>query len=249
MIRIDCISLADQPERRAYMRQQFEHYQLPYRFFDAIRIAPGSDWPAIYDRKQRLAHSGIDLRPGEMGCYLSHRAVWAEFLAGDDALCLVLEDDVGLSPDFTGVVEALCAAQADWDVVRLFAMFRKPAFPVRPLTGPYVLVDYLAQPNGTQGYLINRDAAERLLHHTARMSVAIDTALDRDWEHGVQIRGIEPAVLTHDDSFGTTLGTAQKTPLSPLRKLVREVNRIGTGLRKQLWLLRKKKRLQSSTRD
>ncbi|EGF33807.1 hypothetical protein IMCC9480_2284 [Oxalobacteraceae bacterium IMCC9480] len=37
--------------------------------------------------------------------------------------------------------------------------------------------------------------------------------------------------------------------MSPLRKLVREVNRIGTGLRKQLWLLRKKKRLQSSTRD
>lgn len=249
MIRINCISLADQHDRRAYMRRQFEQYDLPYRFFDAVRIKPDGHWPAIYDRQQRLAHSGTDLRPGEMGCYLSHRAVWTEFLASADAVCLVLEDDVGLSPDFASVVEALCAAPADWDFVRLFAMFRKPAFPLRPLTGPYMLVDYLVQPNGTQGYLINREAAERLLRHTATMSAAIDTALDRDWEHGVPIRGIEPYVLTHDDTFETTLGTAHKTTLSTLRKLRREWHRIGTSLRKQLWLFRKKRRLQAGRRD
>lgn len=253
MIRINCISLADQPERRTYMRQQFEHYALPYRFFDAIRVASpdaqDSNWPAIYDRKQRLAYSGVDLRPGEMGCYLSHRAVWTEFLASDDEQCLILEDDVGLSPDFTRVVEALCAAQADWELVRLFAMFKKPSFPARPLIGPYVLVDYLVQPNGTQGYLLNRVAAQRLLHHTATMSVAIDTALDRDWEHGVSIRGIEPYVLSHDELFETTLGTVNSQPLSPVRKLLREVHRVSTSLRKQVWLFRKKRRLQASSGD
>lgn len=253
MIRINCISLSDQPERRAYMRQQFDQYALPYRFFDAVRIvAPvgrNGDWPAIYDRKRRLAYSGVDLRPGEMGCYLSHRAVWTDFLAGDDALCLVLEDDVGLSPDFVSVVEALCAAPAEWDFVRLFAMFNKPFFPARPLTGPYVLVDYLVQPNGTQGYLLNRVAAERLLRHTATMSAAIDTALDRDWEHGVPMRGIAPYVLSHDELFASTLGTVAKTSLSPLRKLLREGHRIGHSLRKQLWLFTKKRRLQRGARD
>ena len=247
MIRIDCISLPDQLERRAFMRRQFEQHDLPYRFFDAIRV--NSSWPAIYDRKRRLAYSGIDLRPGEMGCYLSHRAVWTEFLASDDALCLVLEDDVGLSPDFTSVVEALCAAHAQWQFVRLYAMFKKDAFPVQRLTGPYALVDYLNQPNGTQGYLLNRVAAERLLRYTAVMSAAIDTAIDREWEHGVTIRGIEPYVLSHDDLFETTLGQAGNSALSVRRKLLREVHRIGTSLRKRLWLFRKKRRLQAGVRD
>ena len=69
-------------------------------------------WPDIYARQQRLRHSGVDMRAGEMGCYLSHREIWKSFLASDDELCLVLEDDVEIGPDFAAVVNALCADPA-----------------------------------------------------------------------------------------------------------------------------------------
>jgi glycosyl transferase family 25 len=245
MILVHCISLPDQHDRRAFMQRQFEQLGVSFRFFDAIRVNLNDGWPALYARQERLAQSGVDLRAGEMGCYLSHRGVWSEFLAGAEEVCLVLEDDVGLKPDFVAVVEALCAAPQQWQFVRLFAMFPKPAFPVMRLTGDHVLVDYLAQPNGTQGYLINRAAARCLLNYTESMSAAIDTTLDRDWDHGVEIRGVEPAVLSHDEAFETTLGPADKARLTPGQKFMREWHRIGPNLRKKVWRAKKSRRLRS----
>ena len=70
--------------------------------------------------------------------------------------------------------------------------FQRAAFPLRRLAGEHFLVDYLEQPNGTQGYLLNRRAARRLLDYTAGMAHAIDQAIDREWEHGVNIMGVVP---------------------------------------------------------
>ncbi|MET0962524.1 MAG: glycosyltransferase family 25 protein [Noviherbaspirillum sp.] len=246
MITINCISLADQHERRAYMRRQLDACGLPYRFFDAVRVDPAQGWPAIYSRRQRLRHSGVDMRAGEMGCYLSHREIWKNFLAHDDALCLVLEDDVELAPDFAEVVTALCQHSADWEFVRLTGVFKRAAYPLRRLAGEHFLVDYLEQPNGTQGYLISRDAARRLLAYTENMAHAIDMAIDREWEHGVAIMGVVPGPIAHDEAFETTLGRAPKPKLSLRQKLMRELHRAGGNLRKQLFLARKKRRLRVS---
>lgn len=245
MITVNCISLADQHERRAYMRRQLDTCGLPYRFFDAVRVDLARGWPDIYDRARRLRHSGVDMRAGEMGCYLSHRDIWKAFLAGEDALCLVLEDDVEIGPDFAEVVTALCENRQDWEFVRLTGVFIRTAYPLRQLAGEHFLVDYLEQPNGTQGYLLNRDAARRLLAYTGRMAHAIDMAIDMEWEHGVEIMGVVPGPIAHQEAFDTTLGHAPKRKLSLREKLMRELHRAGGNLRKQLFLAKKRRRLQN----
>ena len=245
MITVNCISLAEQRERRDYMRRQLDACGLPYRFFDAIRVDLARGWPDIYDRARRLRHSGVDMRAGEMGCYLSHREVWKTFLAGDDALCLVLEDDVEIGPDFADVVAALCKDLRDWEFVRLTGVFSRTAYPLRQLAGEHFLVDYLEQPNGTQGYLLNRDAAHRLLAYTQPMAHAIDMAIDMDWEHGVEIMGVAPGPIAHQEAFDTTLGYAPKRKLSLREKLMRELHRACGNLGKQLFLAKKRRRLQN----
>ncbi|MES2538045.1 MAG: glycosyltransferase family 25 protein [Pseudomonadota bacterium] len=244
MITVHCISLADQHDRRDYMRRQLDACGLPYRFFDALRVNLADGWPAIYQRQRRMNHSGVDMRAGEMGCYLSHRQVWSDFLAGDDEVCLVMEDDVEIHPGFAEVVKSLVEARQHWEFVRLFGVFRREVFPVRRLAGGHCLVDYLEQPNGTQGYLINRQAAQRLMVHTGSMWHAIDMAIDRDWEHGVRIMGIEPSVISHQEAFETTLGTWHKLRLPLHKKILREYHRAGSNLRKRVWLLQKRMRLR-----
>jgi len=244
VITVNCISLADQRERRDYMRRQLDVCGLPYRFFDAIRVDLARGWPENYDRQQRLEHSGVDLRAGEMGCYLSHREVWKAFLASDEELCLVLEDDVEIRPDFADVVTALCNNRQDWEFVRLTGVFARTAFPLRRLVGEHFLVDYLEQPNGTQGYLLNRNAARRLLAYTERMAHAIDMAIDHEWEHGVNIMGVKPGPIVHQEEFETTLGAWSKPRLSLRKKLMRELHRAGGNLKKQLWLARKRRLLR-----
>ncbi len=239
MITVNCISLADQHDRRDYMRTQLDACGLPYRFIDAVRMNLADGWPDNYQRQRRINHNGVDLRPGEMGCYLSHCQVWRDFLAGTDEVCLVLEDDVEIHSDFVEVVAALYEVRRDWEFVRLFAYFKRKAFPVRCLPGDHHLVDYLKQPNGTQGYMLNRQAAQQLLAYTNSMCFAIDKAIDRDWEHGVRIVGVEPGIISHPEAFPTTLGDWHKPRLSLKKKILREYHRATSDLRQHLWLLRK----------
>jgi len=243
MITVNCVSLADEHARRDYMRRQLDACGLPYRFFDAVRIDLARGWPDNYARQQRLRHSGVDMRAGEMGCYLSHREIWKAFLASDDELCLVLEDDVEIGPDFAAVVNALCDDTRDWEFVRLTGVFPRTAFPLRRVAGEHFLVNYLAQPNGTQGYLLNRRAARRLVDYTADMAHAIDMAIDREWEHGVNIMGVVPGPISHQETFETTLGSASRLRLSLRQKLMRELHRAGGNIRKQLFLAKKRRQL------
>ena len=247
MMTVHCISLADEHARRDYMRAQLDACGLPWRFFDAVRIDLGRGWPDIYARDRRLRHSGVDMRAGEMGCYLSHRAIWKSFLSSEDALCLVLEDDVEIGPDFAAVVDALCEDTRDWEFVRLTGVFKRTSYPLRRLAGEHFLVEYAEQPNGTQGYLLNRRAAQRLVEYTADMVHAIDMAIDREWEHGVDIMGVAPGPISHQESFETTLGSAARLRLSLRQKLMREWHRAGGNIGKQLFLAKKRRRLLTRT--
>lgn len=245
MITVNCISLVDEPARRDYMRAQLDTCGLPYRFFDAVRIDLRRGWPEIYARDQRLRHSCVDMRAGEMGCYLSHRDIWKSFLASGDELCLVLEDDVEIGTDFATVVNALCEDTSDWEFVRLTGVFQRTAYPRRHLAGEHFLVEYIKQPSGAQGYLLNRRAARRLVDHTAAMAHAIDQAIDREWEHGVNIMGVVPGPIMHQQNFETTLGCATKARLSLRQKLMRELHRASGNIGKQLFLAKKRQRLKS----
>lgn len=241
---IVCISLADQLERRAYMARQFDAIGASYRFLDGIRVDLAAGWPAAYDRKARLAYALADLRAGEIGCYMSHRQAWQDLLDSDQEVCCVLEDDVALHSDFSATVQALYDCRADWDLVRLFGLFAQPSKRLQQIHGPHYLVDYWRkQPNGTQGYLLTRAAAQKLLAHTARIVYPIDDAIDREWEHRLRLRGVEPAVLLHPEvGFASTIGDRGSSSTSLADKLKREYTRLDTNLHKQLWSLRKRVR-------
>lgn len=237
---ITCISLADQHERRAFMKTQLDACGIPYRFMDAIRVDLKNGWPASYQREQRLRHSCIDLRAGEMGCYMSHRQVWQQFLQSTEELCFVLEDDVQLHADFAPTIRALIGRRDAWEFVRLFGMFKRPTRSLLELGGAHRLVDYDKQPSGMQGYLMNRAAAARLVDHTQQMIYPIDVAIDRDWEHGVPMTGVEPSVISHPELFETTLGSGQRVKLSLRQKLIREYYRVGPNIKKQIWIFKKR---------
>lgn len=237
---IVCISLADATQRRVFMTEQLEKLGLPYRFLDAIRPDLSQGWPACYQRKKRLAQHGHDLTQGEIGCFLSHRQAWQEFLASADPFCCVLEDDVQLQPGFVEGMAALCECAKDWDIVRLYGVFRRESVNLCELTPGRWMVDYFDQPRGTQGYVLNRAAAQRLLQHTDKMACAIDDAIDRGWEHKLRLYGVEPYLVVEQLQHVSTIGSRKRPRLPLLRRLLREINRGFTDLRKQRWVMEKR---------
>lgn len=239
---IICISLSDQHARRALMTKQLNDIGMPFKIMDAIRPNPNQGWPEAYDQNLRLKYAPSDLRLGEIGCYQSHQKSWQLFLESDNKLCCILEDDVILHNDFLTSVKSLCATSDSWDLVRLYGIFPRSSKKLEHVYGDHYLVDYLVkQPNGTQGYIVNRGAAKTLLEHTSKMIYAIDEAIDREWEHRLRMRGLEPAILSQGD-FASTIEKRVDNKKSFLGRLYREYFRMHSNLSKQAWSCRKRLR-------
>lgn len=246
---ITCISLPEQTERRQFMAKQFARLALDFRFLDAIKPDIETGWPACYERKLRLRIHGFDLTRGEIGCYLSHRQAWQNFLASDAPYLCVLEDDVELQAGFCEGLIALCNGADEWDVVRLYAVFKREGAALKTLSSGQKLLDYLDQPRGTQGYLLTRDAAAQLLRYTARMIHPIDDALDRTWEHGLRLFGVRPYLVLEQQQHASSIGSRKRPKLGLLDKLMRELYRTRTNCLKTWTVQTKRWRYRHHAKD
>ncbi|MBM5572175.1 MULTISPECIES: glycosyltransferase family 25 protein [Deefgea] len=230
-----CISLPEEVARRAHILKQFSQHQLEITLFDAIKPDENTA-PKIYQQKKRLQLYGRDLSRGEMGCYLSHRALWELFLSTDAAHCCILEDDVELAEQFSEVIDNLLEKQSSWDLVRLAGTFPRKGKTIAQIkAGEYQLLEYLEQPRGTLGYVINRAAAQALLEHTARMIHAIDDTMDQIWSHKLRTYGLEPFIVKESAQFISSIGCRKRPQMSLLAKMRKELFKSNNSLRKKIW--------------
>ena len=145
-------------------------------------------------------------------CAVSHINVWEKIVAmgvparekgeanpatggdgddGEDALVLILEDDVEVLPECLPVLAAL-GEKDDWDLAKLYCHHAGMPLRKRALTSSHHLVVHLMLTTSSAGYAVNRRAAEILLKSMRPISEQVDHALDRPWETGLRIRGVRP---------------------------------------------------------
>ena len=149
---------------------------------------------AAYDQLLRDHFWGQpEVKPGAIGCFLSHRKAWAQFLAGAKNCALIVEDDADPILD-AATLESHAAAARDYDLV--FANSRMAAWaaitsgtaPMQSLPdvlsllarrgGPAACPNLTAAP-GADAYLVSRAGAERLLLLTGQLGIVcgVDWAL------------------------------------------------------------------------
>lgn len=213
------ISLVESLDRRRYIAEQFARTDVPFKFFDAERF---KQYPAAYDAATRLRVHGNHLNLSEVGCYDSHYRIWQQLVESDDEMWCVLEDDVELGDGFPAALTAIAATSCSFGVMRLCDAGGEDSWQVAALQDGSVVKDHRKQPFGTQGYVIHRDAASKLLAYAGKIVYAVDDVLNRNWEHKVRMLSLSPAVLVHrNDLMGTTIGR-DKARRTPFQKLKRE---------------------------
>lgn len=145
------------------------------------------------------------LSPGEVGCYASHLRAAQTVVARGLSCGLVLEDDA-IVPTLLNIdlAEILDNAPFGWDVIHLS---NNPSHAYRPLvklSRQREIVCYSRIPANMVGYLISASGAMKLLSPGVR-EWPIDTDLRQPWQFDLQIFGIVPKLISHNDALASAV--------------------------------------------
>ncbi len=239
------INLDRSPERRGFVERQLVNMGLAGERITGIDGAKlpekveGID-PDLY----RRCH-GRTIRSGEIGCYLSHLKALRAFLDSGDHFAVILEDDAVLLPSYKEVLAALTGEKmaSRWDMVKLQCRRKQKPWRMYQLTSETFLGVSAMRSTGATAYLVNRNAAKRMLIGLLPMQVPWDHAFDRAVHLWIKVRAVYPYPVQFDnENYGTTIEVNRATKATGMDRVTTffwrlrsEANRVAAAVCWWLW--------------
>lgn len=169
--------------------------------------------------------TGRSLNPGEIGCFLSHRAAAQAFLDTDKPLGLVLEDDVAVTPNSRATLNEFADVFTNlpnWSVVNLARPAKHHYTQLSSDQWSYSSPLYRAHymPVTTTALLWNRTGAAEFLKRTETFVYPIDVFIQR-WvaEADCGLAFLAPPFGSREDD--STIGGTRSSGSNPFSKAQR----------------------------
>ena len=172
------------------------------------------------------------LNPGEVGCFLSHRACWQRIVELDLPHALIAEDDLALDPAIWPDVLDLLSTHVHGDAyIRVPVKARET--PVQQVAERNDARLFLPRVIGLQTVcqVVGRGTAQRLLEASAVMDRPVDAFLQMHWATGQPVHTILPNGTR--ELTGQLGGSTIQRKHGPLGKFSREIKR--AIYRGQIW--------------
>ena len=191
------VSLVRAAERRARCTATMQRLGLTFEFFDAVEGAKLTDEELfrVYDPAKNARLYKHPLTRPEIGCTLSHVALWQRIAASDAGGAFILEDDFEASPELPDIVRAICVANLENCMIKLFASKPVLGTNIGRVTSGHWLILPNHIPGQTLGYSIDRVAAGRLAAGILPMARPVDMEIKHWWQFDVPILSVEPSPL------------------------------------------------------
>lgn len=225
------INLARSPTRWQHMQAMLKRLGVTaWQRLEAIDGQQLSDQVVVrhYDAQRNRKGYFVALKRAEIACCLSHRKAWQALLESDSDSVCILEDDVEFLAPPQAVLRAI-QTELECPSARLIKIYaaraqRSSASEPSKLNS-HALLQPAVVPLGMQAICLNRAAAQALLTFTERFFEPIDVALQRHWDHGVQIQILQPNLVREVSAQlgGTTLHNQQRQTLA--QRVKRELGR------------------------
>lgn len=192
------------------MEAQLHRLGLNYEFFDAVdgRQMDVHACPD-YDSRKRLRYFGRDLTGGEVGCLLSHKALYQKMIDDNTPAALILEDDCILSEHLPAVLGDLMSKTHLFDCIRFLGsdkVMKRGGREVLELTNNHSLVRMPTAPGGAHATLITLAGVKKLMPHLSPSAFPIDTVLGRCWETGLNAFTVMPGLALHNEDLESAIG-------------------------------------------
>lgn len=168
------ITLPRSTDRRAALERHLESLSVEFERFDAV------DGRLLKLPDPSRLHPECDIRPGQVGCCLSHFAIYERIVARRIPVACILEDDGRLRADGVQLLRHGCSS-LDFDLCFLDSDDRNSNGVVcfDPDSGQDIAAGIRAYtlsagPHSTHAYLVTAAAAEKRLAHALPIREAID---------------------------------------------------------------------------
>ncbi len=222
---------------------------LEFEFFDAIG---GSDLSQeeiarAYDPDKNARLFKRPLSAAEIGCYLSHRALWDRVGRSRAAGAIILEDDFDADDALPALLDEICGMDLSNCLVKLHSQRKAKGARLATLTGGYRLLAPAKIPGMTLGYVVERRAAAALAEKSLPFGRPVDMDLKHWWDFGVPVLLVEPAPLRVRTADGVGAIESSREAAKPAGLLGGWV-RLVRNLRYQWLYLRQRLRARSKIR-
>lgn len=192
-MKIMVINLAAATDRLSFQKTQMARLGLAFERFEGVNISDIASevGQAVFSNWQR------PMRPGEIACFLSHRAAWQRIVESQ-VPTLVLEDDALLSSYVPDVLKALstwdCADHVSLEVRGRKKLVGRAAIPA---TGPISALRMYQDRSGAAAYVLWPGGAEKLLSKTRQKAGLADSVICESY--GLRSYQLEPACAVQLD--------------------------------------------------
>lgn len=200
--------------------------------FDIIRAVNGKKLTDVELNETVKCFDKGYLTKGEIGCALSHKAVYQRIVEGGMDMALVLEDDAKLGGDINYIIERI-EAIANPNKKQAFLLQKcKRVFINREIDiGNEYLFHESYGPKCTHGYVITKAAAEAILRINTPVTMVADNWLTFYFNSMLKTYALNGNVVTsHDVNKEHSSIEKERTALTKEQSIYRD-KIIATGLK------------------
>ncbi|MBZ7987585.1 glycosyltransferase family 25 protein [Campylobacter canadensis] len=186
-MKVFVINLAQAEERRNYISNLCQKYELDYEIIQAVegKAISKQEYLNIVDYDKMIQFHKRELGLGELGCSLSHKKCYEKILEENLKYAVILEDDAYFDENLLEFLQYLNEFPKDLELLLLGhqrQVYNDDGFRIEsPYSRRFVkkILNYkirrlIARGNGTYGYFISKNGALKLLSHLEKIYLPID---------------------------------------------------------------------------
>ena len=188
------------------MEHVLKDIPIQYEFFPAVYGKEIKNIDTVYDKRRALKTIKRELNPGEIGCALSHRAIYKKMIDENIRQALILEDDIKILPHFFEVYQVLSSLDVGNKIILLGtdAKKRMRAIWKKKLTDTHAMYLVLNNYTGTYGYVMGLKAAKKIYGQSEKVFVEADR-----WKYYRRCSSlwlVAPSIIGINEAFRSEIG-------------------------------------------
>jgi glycosyl transferase family 25 len=217
------INLRRSVERRDHTTKQLNELEVPFQIIEAVDGVELSDHEIRYNNDFGIFKTGFYsryLRKEEIGCVLSHLKIYRKMVDEKIGLACILEDDNDYLKEFKDLLINADLKITDWDILYLGhrsgctmkvaqSRKRKQLIPFKYYVGEAIEV-----PHGSHAYIINIEAARKILKQVYPIKVPFDLYLGNSPAIGMRTFLLTPPSVFTNTNFVSTIQNDQNVILT-----------------------------------